>query len=189
MSVYTRPKHGLFFAAMVPAPQAEKISILFNCLQTRYPIQKPRIPDERLHISLLPMLTADSLPEKIIHFSQQAGDAIRFVEFDVTLDRILTYRNKQAEKPLVLAADADSTSKANGLVDRLRQTISTLSGASPYHTGSINPHVTLVWDRLSIPEQSVPPITMPIREVALVHSHIGKSKYDILGRWQLVPRA
>lgn len=187
-STSRRPKHGLFFATMVPPSEAESISILFDRLRKHHPVQKPQIPNNRLHISLFALLAADSLPEQIIQLSRLAGDAIHFVEFDLTLDRVLTYRNKREEKPLVLAADAASTNKINGLVRHIEQTIFNQFRMARCRTKPINPHVTLTWDRLSVPEQPVPSITLPIREVALVHSHIGKSKYDILERWQLIPR-
>ncbi len=113
---------------------------------------------------------------------------MRFVEFDLTLSRLLTFRNSQEEKPLVLAADAASSGTANDLVNRIRQTFSILSGLPSGRTAPVNPHVTLVWDRLHVPEQPIPQITLPVRKVTLIHSHIGKSRYDILGSWRLVPR-
>jgi RNA 2',3'-cyclic 3'-phosphodiesterase len=185
----TRPKHGLFFAVMVPLPEAEKISRLFDGLRTRYIIRKPQIPCDRLHVSLFHILAADSLPERVVQTSLFTGSAIRFVEFDLALNRLLTFRNTQEEKPLVLAADVASSRTTNSLTSQLRQTFSILSGLPIGRTAPIKPHVTLVWDHLSVPEQpNPPPITLPVREVALIHSHIGKSRYDILGSWRLVPR-
>lgn len=188
LPIRTRPKNGLFFAVMVPVPEAKRISRLFDGLRTRHTIRKPQIPCNRLHVSLFHILAADSLPERIVQTSLFTGSAIRFVEFDLTLNRLLTFRNTQEEKPLVLAADAASSGTTNSLVSQLRQTFSMLSGLPIGRTAPINPHVTLVWDHLFVPEQPIPPITLPVREVALVHSHIGKSRYDILGSWRLVPR-
>lgn len=173
---------------MVPLMEAQRISRLFNDLRTRHPIRKPKISNNRLHVSLFHIIAADSLPEKIVQASLLTGDAMRFVEFDLTLSRLLTFRNSQEEKPLVLAADAASSRTANDLVNRIRQTFSILSGLPSGRTAPVNPHVTLVWDRLHVPEQPIPQITLPVREVTLVHSHIGKSRYDILGSWRLVPR-
>ena len=184
----TRPKHGLFFAVMVPFPETKRISRLFDGLRTHHTIRKPQIPSNRLHISLFHILAADSLPEQIVQTSLSTGSAIRFVEFDLALNRLLTFRHTQEEKPLVLAADAASSRTTNSLVNQLRQTFSILSGLPIDRTAPINPHVTLVWDHLSLPGQPIPPITLPVREVALIHSHIGKSRYDILGNWRLVPR-
>lgn len=47
------------------------------------------------------------------------------------------------------------------------------------------PHVTLLYNRFSIPEQPVSPIRWPMSEVALVLSHIGKTHYDRLQSWTL----
>ncbi len=184
----SRPKHGLFFAVMVPLPEAKKISSFFNDLRTRYPIRKPQIPNNRLHVSLFHILSADSLSEQSVQTSILTGNAIRFVEFGLTLNRLLTFQNRRDEKPLVLAADLASSYATNRLVTHLRQTFSILSGHPVGETAPINPHVTLVWDRLCAFEQPITQITIPVREVTLVHSHVGKSRYDILGRWRLVPR-
>lgn len=186
--VHLKPKHSLFFAIMIPPLEADMISELFHHLRIRYPIQQKQIPSKRLHVSLFPIHAADSLPETIVQKSLLTGNAIRFVEFDLSLNKVLSYRHKQEEKPLVLAADMASSRTTNRLVDHIQHTLSILSGTPTYRTAHINPHVTLVWDRLSVPEHTVPSITLPVREVALVHSHIGNSRYDVLGRWPLVSR-
>lgn len=183
-----RPKHGLFFATMVPAADAEAISRLFHDFRIRYGIQKHQIAENRLHVSLLPILAADCLPEQIIQLSLLVGSAVRFVEFDLTLNRVLSFRSRQDEKPLVLAADIASAHTTDLLANHIRHTLSMVSGHPTYRTGHINPHVTLAWAPQCVPEQLVPPVTLPVQEVALIHSHIGKSRYDILGRWPLVPR-
>jgi 2'-5' RNA ligase len=183
-----RPKHGLFFAIMVPAADAGTISRLFQDLRIRYGIQKNQIPENRMHVSLLPVLAADDLPEQIIQISLLVGNAVRFVEFDLTLNRVLSFRNGQDDKPLVLAADIGFAHTTNLLANHIRHTFSMISGRPTFRAGHISPHVTLAWARQCVPEQLVPPIALPVQEVALIHSHIGKSRYDILGRWPLVPR-
>lgn len=139
-------------------------------------------------MSLFSVFSADSLPDRIIHSSLLTGGAIRFVEFTLTLDRVLTYRNKQEQKPLVLAADTASSYTANRLVYLVQRTFFILSGLPAHPLKPISPHVTLAWDHLQLPEQPITPIALPVQEVALVHSHVGKSRYDILGRWKLTPQ-
>ncbi len=187
-SEFRRPQHSLFFAVMVPTTAVGAISHEFNHLQTQYPILKKRIPDDRLHLTLLNVFAADHLPNEIVQMSLAVGNAIRFVEYCLRLDRVLSYRNRQAEQPCVLTADAVSSQTSNKLANQIRRIFEVLSGHSMRRNRPINPHVTLVWDKCSIPSQFIQPIELPVREVTLIHSHVGKSRYEILGRWDLVPR-
>lgn len=186
-SVNRRPAHNLFFAVMLPSSLEEDISDLFDELKQHYRLNETHIPTPRLHVSLLGVFAGDFLPEGIVELSRLVGGAVRSVEFDIAPNRILSFRSAQIEKPLVLAADADSACAVNRLVDRIRVAITTLSGVKYSRRGAITPHLTLVWHRMTVPEQPIAPIKLPVREIVLIHSHVGKSRHDALGRWQLVP--
>ena len=107
--------------------------------------------------------------------------SIRFGPFPVTFDRALTYRNAKLKMPFVLAAP-DSADPINGLRFQLGRKHSRLIGSIGYRQRPIQPHVTLVWDQISVPENSIEPLTIIVQEFALVRSHIGFGKYDILNR-------
>jgi RNA 2',3'-cyclic 3'-phosphodiesterase len=185
--VKRRPAHNLFFAILVPSPLEEDISNVFESLKQRYRVRKMQIPTPRLHVSLFGEFAGDSLPQRIVELSRLAGGAIRFVEFDMVLSRTLSFRSIQTEKPLVLAADADSARSVNRLADRIPRAFAALSGLKPPRTGPITSHLTLVWHRMTVPEQPIAPIKPPVRKTVLIHSHVGKSRYDVLGRRELVP--
>lgn len=186
-STYTYPRHNLFFAIMPPLPIAKEVSDLFDNLGMPLSVCEKKTSVSRLHLTLLSIYAAHYLPERVTQRALLTGSAIRFVEFDIVLDRVLTFRNRRVKQPLVLAANTETSLSANKLAEQIRQTFSILSGICLPRTGRITPHITLAWDSLLVPEQSVPPTTLPVREIALVHSHVGESRYDILGRWKLVP--
>lgn len=173
---------------MVPDAAAGAIAHRYAELQRQFPIRKKQIPSRRLHLSLLGVCVADHLPARIVQTSLTVGAAIRFVEYDVSLTRALSYRNRRVERPCVLTADVASSLRTNRLASQIRHVFSRITGCQPYRSGPINPHVTLAWDRFSLPEQCIEPIALPVREFALVHSFIGRSQYEILGRWHLVSR-
>ncbi|MEQ9507262.1 MAG: hypothetical protein RLO80_13470 [Hyphomonas sp.] len=185
--VKIRPAHNLFFAILVPSPLEEDISNLFENLKQRYRVRKTQIPAPRLHVTLFGVFAGDSLPQRIVELSRLVGGAIRFVEFDLVLSRILSFRNTQTEKPLVLVADANSARLVNRLVGQIGEAFTALSGLQTPRTRPITPHLTLVWHRITVPEQPIAPVKLPVSEIALIHSHVGKSKYDVLGRGELVP--
>ncbi len=185
--VKRRPAHNLFFAILVPCSLEEDISNVFENLKRRYQARAAQMQTSRLHVSLFRVFAGDSLPERIVELSRLAGGATRFAEFDMVLNRTLSFRSIQTEKPLVLAADADSALSVKRLADRITEAFAALSGLKAPRTGSLTPHLTLVWHRMTVPEQPIDPIRLPVREIALIHSHVGKSRYDVLGRWELVP--
>jgi len=185
--VIRRPAHNLFFAIMLPRLLEEDIASAFERLKQHYPIRKMQIPTARLHVSLFNIFGGDFVPERIVALSRRVGSSIRFEEFDLVLDRALSFHNRQADKPLVLAADAQSACSVNQLVSQIREAFSVLAGFRAARTGPITPHLTLAWDRITVPKQPIPPITLPVREIVLVHSHVGKSRYDELGRWERIP--
>ena len=181
----SRLRHGVFFAVLVPVELRPKIATCFAEFQTQYPFRDRMISPQRLHLSLNPVFAGECLPDRVVRFSQRVGASIRFEQFEICLDKALTYRNRQSQKPFVLASSTCSKS-VNGLVDHIAEALASLSGTKAKVCRPISPHVTLIWDEVSVPECLIDPITLPVREVSLVHSHIGQSRYDILGNWPLV---
>lgn len=181
-----RPAHNLLLAILAPS-SLEDISNVFENLKQRYRVLRMQVPTPRLHVSLFGVFAGDCLPQRVVKLSRLVGGAIRFVEFDIALSRTLSFRNIQTEKPLVLAADAASARSANRLADRILEAFTALPGLKAPRKRPITPHLTLVSHRITVPEQPIAPIRLPVREIVLIHSHVGKSRYDVLGRWELVP--
>lgn len=178
------PKHGLFFGIMIPHIENEQFAACFQSFQTTHGFTNRPIGPDRLHMSLYHIHAGDELGEGEIQTAIRTGDLIRFRPFPVTFDRALTYRNTKSKMPFVLAAP-DSADPVNGLRFQLGREHSRLRGSLSHRHRPIQPHVTLIWDRISVPEHSIEPLTMIVDEFALVHSHIGFSKYDVLKRWPL----
>lgn len=179
-----RPAHGLFFAVMMPLEARHEIAARLLDYRARFPFLGRPIGAERLHLSLNPVLAGDVLPEKVIELSRRVGGSIRFQHFQVRLDRALSYRNRKRKKPFVLAASDPADVSALG--DHIAKAFDILSGHKARGGRPVSPHVTLVWDAFMVPEHPISPVIVPVREVSLVHSHIGQSRYDILARWPLV---
>jgi 2'-5' RNA ligase len=51
--------------------------------------------------------------------------------------------------------------------------------------GVFTPHVTLLYDGMSVAEQPVDPISWTVGEFVLVHSLLGQTRHIILDRWPL----
>lgn len=47
------------------------------------------------------------------------------------------------------------------------------------------PHVTLHYNRQLVAEAEVKPVRWMVRKLVLIHSFVGQSRYETLGRWPL----
>ncbi|GGP25166.1 hypothetical protein GCM10010971_09850 [Silvimonas amylolytica] len=54
-----------------------------------------------------------------------------------------------------------------------------------FSASSVNPHVTMLYDRKRPPARVVDAISWLVTDFALVHSQVGEGRYDILKRWTL----
>ena len=181
-----RPRHNLFFAIMVPRLLGPALVDCFDGFRRRYAFSGGPVELERLHVSVCGVFQADALSDETVHFWKMVGGAIRCEQFELIFDRALTYRNRKYRKPFVLEARQGSESMTR-LAGIISTAASVLRGDAKAKRLSITPHITLAWDNVHVAEERVGPFCMPVKEVALVHSHVGLSRYDMLGRWSLVP--
>lgn len=176
--------HGLFFAIMVPHMERTLFVACLEEMRRTYSFRSQPIAPDRLHLSLFGVYRGDSLPEAAVNVAIAAGDAIQSEPLSIRFNSALTYRNRGFRKPLVLPAQ-EGTDAIEKLRFRIGSALSGLLCSERYRHRPIRPHITLIWDQTMVPERPVTPIAIKIREFALVHSHIGKSKYDIVKRWPL----
>jgi 2'-5' RNA ligase len=47
------------------------------------------------------------------------------------------------------------------------------------------PHLTLLYDHRSVPEQQIEPVSWVVREIVLVDSWVGQTKHVVHVRWPL----
>jgi 2'-5' RNA ligase len=101
--------------------------------------------------------------------------------FDVTFQRVQSFRNSTGVFPLVLTGnDAPWRLLHYELGARLKD--AGLSGATH---GEFKPHMTLAYDRQRLKAFAIPEVEWTVRDFVLVHSRLGKTAHIHLGRWQL----
>lgn len=62
------------------------------------------------------------------------------------------------------------------------------SPLKPFVANSFEPHVTLLRDRTRVAklgERVIEPIGWTVRDFVLIHSFLGRGRYQFYGRWQL----
>jgi len=144
-----------------------------------------RIPRHRYHISLQHLGDYRRLRSQTIYAATQIGNAVSIPPFEVTLSCIKSFEGspsrtgKPRRFPLVLLGQGMALFE---LQRRLANKI------KEYGLGVMEefvPHVTLLYGPQLIPMQLIEPIRFVVKDFALVHSELGLTKYNILGRWSL----
>ncbi|WP_348630340.1 2'-5' RNA ligase family protein, partial [Mesorhizobium sp. M7A.F.Ca.CA.001.05.1.1] len=102
--------------------------------------------------------------------------------FDVSFDRLCAFGGGA----LVLR-----NSDGNPSLQEFWRNLTAVISDSPlklFLTKSIEPHVTLLRDKVGVPkirERAIEPISWTVRDFALVQSFIQEGRYEVPHRWQL----
>lgn len=174
------------FFAILPSP-ADAAAIraradgLRRDLGLRGRLQRPEV----LHIALQFVGRYEPQPCAVVDQAIRAAWTIELPRFEVTFDRVASFGAGSGTRPVVLRC-AEGNAALLDLVDALDPA---MAAAGPEWRGSrrrLSPHMTILYDHRIVPEAGLDePITMPVRDIALVHSLYGESRYLILGRWPL----
>jgi RNA 2',3'-cyclic 3'-phosphodiesterase len=142
-------------------------------------------PLEILHMTLHHIGDYPEVSEQIIETIGKAC-TIAFTgqpSLEITFDHIMSFSGKPGNLPFVLA----SPNGNDPLIKLHHRLITELAKVNLARLGDFKfvPHVTMLYDRKSIPVQPIAPISWKASEVVLVLSHLGETKYDLLRSWKL----
>lgn len=178
------PRRDILFFAVLPAPAAAaRIAERAEWLRNQYGLRGRRRPTELLHVTLHPVGSYLDLPNDILSAAIQVGSSVEVAPFEVTFDRVSSFRGTDRH-PLVLRC-------SHGIAElmTLQKTLGVAMrsiGLGPGNRSGFTPHVTLLYDRQSVPQAGIDePITWIVREFVLVRSLYGLSKHVHCARWPL----
>ena len=173
----------LFFAVLPAAAAAACIAQRADGLRNQYGLRGRRRPTELLHVTLRPIGSYWGVPNDILSAAIQVGSSVEVAPFEVTFDRVSSFRGTHRH-PLVLRCShgiAELTILQKTLGAAMRNI-----GLGPGNRSGFTPHVTLLYDRQSVPEAYIgEPITWMVREFVLLHSLYGLSEHVHCARWPL----
>lgn len=172
------PQHTWFFALRPAVADAARLDAFAEKLMTSHGVTGKRVGAERLHITL--ELVGHDSDERVVEAACRAADAVRFSTIDARFDAAVTFSAPSG--PFVLLG-------GEGL-DAVRELRTALGCAMAEHgftpQRSYEPHVTLCYDpRHRVEPIGLDPIGFQIAEFALVKSHIGLSRHEVLRVWPL----
>lgn len=177
------PTDRLFFAIMPDTRTAEAIAGAAERSRRMHGLSAAPLRTDRFHVTLIHIGDFAGLPQAVVADSLRVGEDTAAAPFDVTFDRAASFSGAPQRKPFVLQGGAgldDLQTFRRSLWDRLIR-----AGVKPLSRIEFNPHVTLLYDPASIAEHPVEPVRWTVDEFLLIHSELGRTKYNILGRWPL----
>lgn len=143
-------------------------------------------PLYHLHVSVPCLIDVSAGLDRAIQLVDRACRTIADTTppFEVTFDRVLSFGGPPAKHALVLAGSKDGNVELKTFHRLLAAKLSNGRNVNPKFT----PHMTLLYDR-QISEEAISPLRWEVKEVVLVLSHVGKTKYERLGHWELGGRS
>jgi 2'-5' RNA ligase len=176
--------HRLFFALIPDQATRLALTALAEELRASHPRFRARwIQPTRYHATLRFLGDHSALRPELVDAATQAAARVAAVPFDWELDTLETFRGR--EPPCVLRGE-ESNAPMLQLWQSLGRSLA-LSGVTPSRENAFTPHVTLAYSNaLMLDSLAVGPLLWRVDAFALVHSMVGRSNHEILGRWPLV---
>jgi 2'-5' RNA ligase len=180
------PKYSTFLAVFPDPVTAHRISELAIGIRERHELRGRVRPLNHLHVSLYFLGGCSDVSERAVHFVGHICEAVvaSIPAFEVRFDGMLSFRGGLGNRPLVLVNHSDGNAKLMRLHQALDAELSKYRRRSGGNL-NFNPHLTLLYDQQSIPEETVEPVSWMVDEIVLVSSEVGATKYERLGSWKL----
>jgi 2'-5' RNA ligase len=176
--------HSLLFILRPTEQVARRIAAGARHERTIHGLRGIPVGPERLHMTMFCIGQYEgNVPADVVARASSAAEAISAAPFDVTLDRLLSFRHPPDKRPLVLRG-SDGLPRVQEFHQRLGAALAK-ADLKGFGGSRITPHVTLLWDSRNIPERQINPIRWTVQEFSLVDSLIGKSRHIQLGKWTL----
>lgn len=183
------PGINYFFAVLPDDRARSEISAVGERFRKSHRVTGSPFAIDSLHLSLCPMGNPERLRQPLESALLAAAAGVIAESFDVTLDSVMRFSAKDGQFPFVLCTDAATTAAAL----HLRKTIAAeqlRAGLQVSGVSSFLPHVTLLQGHaIDAIEESIAPVRWHVREFVLIRSFFGQSRYEVIGRWPLTPRA
>ena len=134
-----------------------------------------------MHVTLFHLGDWQALPEEIVTLAIGAASQVSLPAFDVGFRRVESFRNSTGVYPFVLTGDK---AQWRGLHEALKTAL-TDAGLGGATRGDFQPHITLTYDEVRVKPHATDPVTWLVKDFVLIHSVLGKTTHNHLGRWPL----
>lgn len=181
------PTDGLFFAVFPDGNTAASIAKFAQQLCGEAGVRHKPLAAGRLHVTLHHLGNfAGGLPQARVDAAMRAAASISMAPFTVEFDSVVSFASKPRLGPMVLGG-GEGVGDLHTLHDALGEALQDVGvelragpSATPY-----TPHVTLAYGMPWIAMRPVEPVCWNVREFALIHSLLGRTRHIVLARWPL----
>ena len=180
-----KPTDRIFFAIMPDAGAIADIRALTTDLKAQHGMRGRPIAEAKLHASSYVLGDFPVFPAARVEQAQRAAALVAAATpaFVACFDRVQTFISRRRDRPFVLVG-SDGVIGVSALYKNLMTAL--VKAGLPPNPGSFTPHITLLYDEVTVAPQGVAPIEWTVRELVLLHSHIDQGKpYKVLHRWPL----
>lgn len=175
------PDYNLILAIFPDGYTAQQISALGNSLRKMHGLRGKLRPVTHLHVSL-------PIPRHVMHppgtAVERIGRACKAVAsiispFEIKFDRVMSFRGSRA---IVLLND---NHESDGILSLYRLLCAEFGKLGSASAPKFEPHLTILYDQQELTPKSITPICWRVKEIALVLSEDGATKYHQVGCWAL----
>lgn len=145
-----------------------------------------RVRQDHLHVTLHHLGDHQGVPAAVVQMAERAARAATDASaaFDVGFDQVQRFDRHGRKAATVLAgqvAGAAVHSFQAALGGEMKR-----AGLGQWVEKSFTPHMTLLYSHRGMaPEPVVEPVHWTVHELVLVHSFIGETRHEVLGRWPM----
>jgi 2'-5' RNA ligase len=165
----------LFFALRPPIALARQIAQAVSWFET----EGAPVSAERLHVTMFILDDRCDLPASLVAALAGVGDRIATAPIEIVLDRVGGGERSIALRPSRRIAALDALHRQ--LVE-----LGCAAGIGQRAGYVFNPHMTLGYRDGQPFGMAVPPVAWTACELVLIHSHLGRTRHEVVGRWPLV---
>jgi len=176
-------KHVLYFALQPPPEAAAEAFARLDALRAPLRLNGKPVGAHRLHVSLNFVGDFKRPPGPVIDKAIEAMEAVEARAFRLEFNRLGSWPAGDQSLPIVLWGD-EGVIGANSLYSSIHKGMRGLDMA-PRREPTIEPHMTLQYDRAEAPENFIDPVGWTVEEFVLIHAVHGEGKFDVVQRFAL----
>jgi 2'-5' RNA ligase len=180
------PDYNLILAIFPDDYTAQQISELGNSIRKMHGLQEKLRPVTHLHVSLPVPSHVMHPTETVIERISRACKAVATTmsPFEIKFDQVLSFRGRVGNRAVVLL---NNNHGSDGILSLYRLLCAEFAklGPAASSTPKFAPHLTLLYDQQELPPKPVPQVCWWVKEIVLVLSEVGATKYHRLGCWPL----
>lgn len=166
--------HRFFFALQPPPELARRIASAAHWFEAQGGALRP----ERMHVSLFVLDDLPGYADTLVAMLRDLGARLKAAPVEITLDRVVGSGSSIALRP------SRRIEALAGLRQRL-VSVAGLTGVAERRDYRFSPHLTLGYRHGAPFQQRIKPVTWRADEVVLIHSLLGQTRHDLVGRWPL----